>query len=463
MRICLAAIATLTGGLAPLLSAAADATIDRPNQYPSPTVQVPADDEFDDDYPWHENKLLGDWRGRRNDLACHGLVIGGRYTAVMMTNTTGGFDTGFVGGGPLGITVTADTERLLGLSGGKVFFDWEFYNWYNGRFPPDGQFDPTGSYVGVNTNFIEADVDKLHQVAQLYYQQTLLDESLIVSFGKMDGNVPFSAVGAAGAFQNSMAMFTSTLNPFMPTYPNEATGLTFELDVTESLTGKFGWFDGTTAAFDPATNTSGPSTGSRGLSTFFDNDGHWFLITEWSLNWQLDETRPGSVGVGAWIQTGRTSTSGSNTQGVQDVPGWYVQWQQTLRAPNETIAADGGGVQFFGQFGWSTPSKNPVHWSLMTGVSATGVIECRPADALGVMFGYSHFTDNVGVYQSEQRDGSAGSTGGNEISLEAFYLWQWSSWSYAQPGLMWIANPGGGDPAPLDDVVLPYLLIGVEF
>jgi porin len=443
---------------------AAEATIDRPNQYPSPTVKQPATaDKFDTDYPWYENTLTGDWGGLRGELAQNGVVSNIRYVSLLLDNWQGGFDTGFFGAGPLGITTTFDTERLIGLEGGTLFFDYEFNHWLNGRFPPSGQFDPTGSYVGVNTNLIDSDTTMLNQVAQLYYKQLLCDDDVTFIFGKMDANVPFATVGAAAPFQSSSAMYTPTLNPFIPTYPNEATGLVLKANLTDSFVGKFGWFDGTTASYDPATGTSGPATGPRGPETFFHNDGNWLLMTQWELSWQLDATRPGSAGVGAWVQTGLTGTAGSDTDGVSDVPGWYVQWQQTVWSPSAAISADNGGVKYFGQFGWSDPNKNPVHWSIMTGVSATGVFACRPADAVGILYTRAEFTDNPGIYQSTQRNGQPGPSGGSEGAVEAFYLWQWTSWSYLQPGIMWIDTPGGGSPAPLDDALLGYLLVGVEF
>lgn len=443
---------------------AAECRIDLPNQFPSPTVKVPCPEkEFDADYPWYANTLTGDWGGWRGDLAQNGVVFDIRYVSLMLDNWEGGFDTGFFGGGPLGITTTLDAERLIGLQGGTVFFDWEFNNRLNGRFPPNGQFDPTGSYIGVDTNLFDSDHSKLNQVAQLYYQQLLCDDDLAVTFGKMDANVPFASVQAAGAFQNSSAMYTPTLNPFLPTYPNEATGLVIRATVSDTVEGKFGWFDGTTAAYDPVTGQSGPATGPRGPETFFHNDGHWLLMTQWELSWQLDSTRPGYVGVGAWVQTGVSATAGNYTDGVRDVPGWYIEWQQTLWSPSAAISDNGGGVMYFGQFGWSDPDKNPVHWSIMTGVSATGVFACRPADAAGLLYTLADFTDNPGVYQSTLPNGLPGPSGGSEQAIEAFYLWQWTSWSYVQPGIMWIGTPGGGSPAPLNDDLVGYLLVGVEF
>lgn len=454
----------LLGASVPISAVAIEARIDRPNQYPSPTVKQPAgNDQFDSEYPWWENALTGDWRGWRTALADQGVVVNGRYVSVMMQNTQGGFDTGFVGGGPLGTTTTIDTDKLFGHEGGTLFFDWEFYNWYNGRFPPQNSFDPTGSFVGVNTNFIDSDASRLNQVAQLFYEQSWLDDRAVLVFGKMDANVRFASVQAAGAFQKSIAMYTSTLNRFIPTYPNESTALVTQVGSEDSLVGKFGWFDGTSAAYNPATGASGPATGRRGPSTFFNNGGHWWLVGEVDSAWHLDERLPGTAGIGVWVQTGRVATLGTDTDGVGDVPGCYLQWQQMLWTPSAELADDGGGITYFGQFGWSDPNKNPVHWSLMNGVSATGVFPGRPADAVGVLYGYCQYTSNPGVYQSTQRNGSPGPSGGRELTLESFYIRQLTSWSYVQPGVMWIVDPGGGDPAPLDDAVLAYLLVGVDF
>ena len=448
----------------PLPSRISAGLLDRPNGYRSPTVKQPVSRKWFRQFSdWGSEGLTGGWLGLRNFAGDHGVAVGIRYVAIGMGNLEGGFDTGFFGGGPLGVTVTVDTERLIGWKGGTLFFDWEFFHWYNKRYSPLGVYDPTGSYVGSNTNFIDAAQTRLNQVEQLYYEQALFGDVLTVAFGKIDGNVTYSSLEPAAPFQDSIAMYTSTLNPFMPSYPNAATALSATLAPADFTNISVGWFDGTTAAYDPATGASGPATGPRGPSTFFDNDGNWFLISQWNVNWALDATRPGSAGVGGWIQTGRTATPGSDQEGVKNVPGFYFQWDQTLWAPGAEFAAQGGGVRFFGQFGWSDPKKNPVGWSLMAGLSATGVIPGRPADALGVMGAYSHFTGRSGVYESTQPTGLPGASGGSESSLELFYLAQLTPWLYLQPGLLWIRTPGGGDPAPLDNALMLYFLVGVDF
>ena len=163
-----------------------------------------------------------------------------------------------------------------------------------------------------------------------------------------------------------------------------------------------------------------------------------------------------------WLQTGTSATRGSRTAGVRDVPGFYLQATQTLWSKNRWLTERGGGVRLFSQFGWSSPDKNPVHWSIMAGVSATGVVPGRPADALGVLGAYSRFTDNPAIFQSSTRSGQVGPSGGRESSIEAFYLLQVLPWLYLQPGIQWIQTPGGGDPAPLDNAAQAYLLVSFE-
>lgn len=437
----------------------------QPNQYVSPTVETRLGFRpggFYRDWPWGSDGLTGDWGGLRTWLQDRGIRLRAQYTAITMYNFRGGLARGYYGGAPLGVTLTADLERLVGIDGATFFVDWEYFQWFNSPFPPTDSFNPSGSYVGDNTNLIGSNTTVLSQIAQLYWNQNLFDDRLNVQFGKMDVNAGFAVVAAAGAFQNSIAMFTSTLNPFMATYPNETTGLQLTVQPTDSVQALFGWFDGTTAALDPTTGQTGPSTGPRGPSTFFDNDGHWFLIAEIDADWELDPTRPGTAGGGGWLQTGTSATAGSSETGVEDVPGFYLQATQTVWTEDATLAEAGGGIRLFSQFGWSPAEKNPVQWSFMGGVSATGVLPGRPADAVGLLGAYSRFSNDPEVYQSTARDGATGPSGGVETVVEAFYLAQLLPWLYLQPGISWIGTPGGGDPAPLSNALLGYLLVNIE-
>jgi porin len=440
--------------------------MESPNQYVGLTTigwDPMGRDGFYGDWPWGSDGITGGWGGLRDDLEEHGIRLFGEYSSFLQENFTGGLGTGFYGAGAVELALIIDTDRFVGIPGGTFVLNYGYSSWYNQRYEPSGLYDPTGSWLGDNANFLAPGQTSLNQVNQLYWRQELFDDTLRVTFGKLDACATFVSLPSTSGFNYAGAGYMGQISQFIPTYPNEATGLELSLDVTEQVTASFGWFDGTTAAFDPATGQTGPATGSRGPSTFFDNDGHWFLIAQCDVSWNLDDTRPGTFGVGGWVQTGTSLTAGDSTTGVEDVPGCYLLLQQTIFAPDASFAAAGGGVQAFGRLAWSPPEKSPVGWSFLLGVSATGVIPQRPADAIGIMGSVTCFSNQPEVYRSLEVDGTAGSAGGNESAIEVFYRAQLLPSVFVQPGIEWIANPSGGDPATLDDAVAGYLEINIQF
>ena len=140
-----------------------------------------------------------------------------------------------------------------------------------------------------------------------------------VAFGKQDAANIFSNIPGTGGFMYSGAGYSATLNEYMPSWPVEATALTAIVKFNEDICASFGWLDGSMAGLNversPLGNlvyTPAPNPAGRGPATFFDNDGHWFLISEWGVNWQVGELElPGAICAGGWLQTGRTQTSGT--------------------------------------------------------------------------------------------------------------------------------------------------------
>ena len=444
----------------------------RPNPLFSPSVgQINMTRGDWSGWPFDSSGASGDWLGARDSLQDNGIYVEGVYTSFMEYNFEGGSDTGFFGGGLGSASVTIDTEKLFAHPDGIFFINYQTWSWYNHAFDNTGSFDPTSNYTGSNGNF--PDAASVNQISQLYYSQHLFDDLLNVAFGKQDANNIFSNIPGSGGFLYSGAGYTSTLNPFFTTFPQEATALTMIVNVTDDLVGSFGWFDGSYGGLNATRNSIGqpiytpaPRPGGRGPATFFDNQGHWFLISEWAMNWQLGETQlPGAVSAGGWLQTGRSLTGGTleDGPGVEDVPGAYLSLNQTLWAPNSTFASQGGGLIAFGQFGWSDPKKNPVQWSLMGGLSATGVIPGRPMDAMGLMGMWTAFSDNPGTWQSTTPAGGPGPAGGAESAIEAFYRVQLTPWLSMQPGVQFLGTPSGGDPAQLNDALVGYVMVELIF
>ena len=440
--------------------------MDLPNAYlnfTSTTPVQPGTSFYYGDWLWGRDGLTGDWGGARQKLIDEGVYLVGEYTSMLQQNLTGGAERAFFGAGIAQFELTCDAATLAGVPGGLFFMNYSFSSWYNDEFQPFGSFSPVGSPIGVNNNFPQTDSIDQGQIDQLYWQQTLFDDQFEISFGKIDANVMFMSIEAAGGFMYGASCVPPTAIQFLPSFPNAAAGLQMQLDLGEHVTAAFGWWDGSTNAFDPATGIVGPATGNRGPASFFNNDGNWFLVTQWTGNWGKGSGRPGLVSGGAWVQTGTTATQGDSITGVDDVPGVYLQAQQTIWAPDDALAEDGGGIMLFGRTDWSPETRNAVNWGLTGGISATGVIPGRTADALGVMASWAQFSDNPAIYQSTRADGLPGAPGGSELGIEAFYRLQLTPHLLVQPGIEWIRSPGGGDPASLGDALVPYLVINVQF
>ena len=443
-----------------------DSVSQPPNQYPPITSVEPAaavDPAAYEDWPWNSSGITGGWCGVRRTLIDDGIRFNGAYSALLFDNLRGGFDTGFFGSGITQIELTVDTDTAMELDGGQVFLNVAQMTWYNGRFQPTGSFSPTGSRIGVDGNFPSQERSWSAQLNQFYWRQSLDEGRLHVAIGKIDANVTFAGVNAANGFQNGLAANPATLDEFLPTYPNPAIGLQIDLELAQDLNVHFGWWDGTTAAFDPVTGQVGPATGNQGLGSFFDDADHWFLISQLDVDWRTGTRTPGGVSLGGWLQTGLSATSGNSTSGVENVPGWYLTLEQTIWSRNEKNAGLGGGIQLFGSIGWSPASKNAQNWSMMAGVSATGVIPGRNSDALGVMIGTTIFSDDVEIFRSTTIDGNPGPGGGRESIAEVFYRLQLTPAMMIQPGIEWVIDPGGGDPTQLDDALSGYLAVMIQF
>jgi porin len=437
-----------------------------PNQYLNITSASPVEpgtDFFYGNWPWGSDGITGSWGGAREQLIKDGIYFIGEYTSMLQQNLTGGSEQAFFGAGIAQFELTFDAETMIGIQGGLLFMNYSYSSWYNAKFEPFGSFSPVGSTVGVNNNFPQTNVIDQGQIDQLYWQQVLFDDQFQIAFGKIDSDVMFMSIEPAGGFMYGSSCVPPTAIQFIPSFPNAATGLQMQLDFGEHLSGAFGWWDGTSNAYNPETGLVGPNTGNRGPASFFNNDGNWYLVSQWDASWETESALPGLASVGGWVQTGTTVTQGNSTTGVDDVPGVYLQAQQIVWAPDPVIASEGGGVAVFARTDWSPEDKNALTYAATAGVSATGVIPGRPADAVGLMGTWTKFSDNPEIYQSTLANGQPGASGGAEGAIEAFYRLQINPHLLVQAGIEWISTPGGGDPSPLDDAVVPYLIINLQF
>ncbi len=384
----------------------------------------------------------------RQDLADAGIQFNINLTIDAGCNFTGGTKSGGYVSGLLTATLAIDTERLVQLKGGSFVTTWQSY--YETNPGPYALVPDWWGYEGLATGFGDD-----NQLSQCFYSQSLFDEALAVTFGKQDCCNNFLApLGGNNSFIHTMSYYPAGMLPYVPSYPDQAMGLVVTGEPAKWLDLKAGWFDGT-SAYSP--NGAPPhSPGSLGPGTFFDNPGSWFFIAEADLSWTLSGGLDGTFGVGGWWQTGPSVANGNNVPSplaVSDgVGGFYIQGTQRIFNP-EPEAVHAGGLQLFGQFGWSDPSANPVQWSMVGGLEYIGPIPGRPDDEVGLALGYASFSDSAAVYQ--------GTPGLYEMAIEAYYDIAITPWMALQPDIQFVTTPSGQSEAPT--AVIAILRLSINF
>jgi carbohydrate-selective porin OprB len=151
-------------------------------------------------------------------------------------------------------------------------------------------FDDAGDWQWSNN----IDGPTFAQIAELWWEQKLLDGFLRLKLGKVEANSEFAYTDNGADFLNSSFGFSPTIF-VLPSSPDPATAAIVFLYPTPDLSFGFAVFDGATHAGIP--------TGDRGPRTFFGEPSDLFFIGEAALRWGADAL-PGRVSLGGWGHTG---------------------------------------------------------------------------------------------------------------------------------------------------------------
>jgi len=131
---------------------------------------------------WGRKTLTNGFFGLNDELADSGIELGLSATQIYQQNVRGGISTHRRAGrysGSYDLELTADLEKLLGIEGGSLYMLTE------GVWSKSAGIDApsVGSAFGVNG---DARSRRSMDVTELWYQQSMFDDSLRVRIGKMD-------------------------------------------------------------------------------------------------------------------------------------------------------------------------------------------------------------------------------------------------------------------------------------
>lgn len=378
---------------------------------------------------WLEwTRVTGDWAGARTTLEDAGFTLAGSYTLDWSSVWAGGIRGTGSTRTLFDLNATFDLEKLAGLQGGTVFVDY---------FSSDmrGGSRDVGDYQGVSNIETGRNLDIL---AEAWYEQAFLENSLRLKAGKIDAAGEFAFLNCTGDFLHSAAGVMMT-TPGYPTYPDPAMGLVLYYYPTEQFYLGGGVFDGATS--------DGVPTGYRSFDTLFSDDrsASWFWIGEAGFTWHA-ECGNGRACIGATYVTSHFDTFDGGTQ--DGAAGFYIMGEQQLTCRDEEGKDADHGLFVFAQAGLSDDEVWPVQYHLAGGLVIKGTFEGRDDDTTGALISYVRFADGSGL-----EDG--------ETAIEFYYRFQLTPAINIRPDIQFILNPGG-DPT-LDDAVVAGLRAEITF
>ncbi len=367
---------------------------------------------FGGDPWWNWSRATGHWGGVRSDLEYAGVNLEASYIVEWGHVIDGGVAAANSNRHLRDINLTLDLDKLWGIPQATLFIDALSTN-------GDSISNDAGDFQGLSN--IEIDPD-IHTIAELWYEQWMMDGLLRVKIGKVEANREFDFVESASEFINKSAGFSPTIFP-LPSYPDPAMSVNLFLYPTDHSSIGLGVYDG-------ATTVDGLATGRRGPASFFSSNrsDDYFFIGEYGMSWDdLFERGPGRFAVGVWNHTGdHPRFDGGTKSGTE---GYYALAEQQIWAPDEDSER---GLWGFAQYGFADAQVSAANHHLAGGVFLRGTFADREQDTAGLYVSQAIMSSATGSGFTE-----------NETAVELYYRVEVTPFFSLKPDLQFIMNPGG--------------------
>jgi porin len=337
-------------------------------------------------------------------LVERGITVDAGHTYDISAPPSGGIGDDAAKRGLFDLGVELNLERLVGLEGGVAF--GEFYS----------QAGRNGSSItGDIQGYSNIDADNVAQLAELWYEQTLLEGALRFKLGKVDANSEFAYVEAGAEFLNSSAGFSPTIHA-LPTYPDPAVGANVFVQDVGGLYASLGAYNA---------EDGGTVSGRRGMTAEFEES---FLIGEVGLEWDSGiEDRPGRFGLGAWHHSGEFEEFGGGS--ADGAAGFYAIAEHTIHREGD---AGERSLTLFAQLGLAEAEVSEVEHHLGAGALCIGLLPGRDEEPTGLYVSHAGLSEEAGSGLS-----------GSELAIEVFHAFQVRPWLTIKPDLQLIIDPAG--------------------
>jgi porin len=348
-------------------------------------------------------------------------------TSIYQQNARGGVSTHRHQGrwsGSYDLEMELDMERLAGLEGGTLYLHAE--GTWSRR-----DIDETSvhSLFGVNGDFAPREALNL---IELWYQQSLWEDTLQVRLGKIDMTGGFECRGCPVSFdcnryandENTQFLNSALVNnPTIP-FPDYGIGAMVLWTPTEFWYVSFGLGDAQTDKRE------------TGLNTAFHQEDYFVYMAETGILPTFESAQgplAGAYRVGVWYDP-QPKPSLDESRLYRDDTGFYLSFDQALTRENNH-PEDTQGLGAFFRYGYANGRSNAVSQFYSGGIQYQGLFEGRDEDVLGIGYAQGVLSDRSGSPFTEN----------SERVLEVYYSLKAAGWMTISPSVQYVTDPGGTD------------------
>jgi porin len=401
--------------------------------------------------------MTSDWRGYRERLFNSGVEVFAFYNSIFSGNVVGGFDPGhatYVDDAYFGFKF--DLEKLAGWQGGQISI---------GGVNRNGT-DLTKNYIGSIYSTQQMVGGQRLFLYQLYLQQKLFANRVALKIGRFGASDDFNASPLYGYSLNN-GIDGDIRNVLFDTrfsaYPFATWAAAIFYDPSPEFNIKVGVFQVSEGMFENDDNGLNFGIGSRDGYTLIGQFGwspQFFRRPAGAARDGKDRTAPVMKGMPGHYWFGFTFSQWDLYQrfggGFEDHSyGFYAHADQMIY--QEAPGSDEGLVVFVASGYYPQKEISIVPFQVNIGLNYKGLFPGRDADRTVLHFIYGDISSDYA--RSVRRPG--GRLADSEKVVELGHRFQLTRWSYFQPDIQIVIDPGGTGDIP--NAVVLGAQMGVTF
>jgi len=369
-------------------------------------------------YDWDE-VLASDWTGLRSKMRELGISLTASYTGALQTNVSGGKHQIWGYAGQLVLGLNVDLSKLIRTRGLSVYFGG---SWGTG----DNLSGSLQTLFPVNSLYAPS-----YYLGQMYLQQTLFEDKLTLSGGRLAAANTFATLPIFSNYVNY------GINPNLyplggndTTFFGPPTGTEWGVQAIYSVTP---WVQISAGLYNNNPNSANGQNHGTDWTLQQSNKG---ALVAAQVSWfphkfAIDQGRQGMYAVGVVTDNNSFSTLPDGTATSGGYAGVFVLGQEMVYQPDGPNTKR--GLTVWGSFAYnSKPLISPIPIFGGAGASYLGLMRRRKKDSVSVGWVYGGVSQFVPDTSAEQ-------------VLELSYSFAYRKYLAVTPDFQYIWKPGGHD------------------